>query len=140
MTSINIRGKEYPLTFDLRAMEILEENDQDVQAVVGGMRRSRRIKYVRELFRAMARSAQDAMGLEETVTGKEIAHCSVAEINAIAEAIIKEQEKAMTVRGAQGNEDDDEKHDVFLEELEAEERKNATAGQGTAPEDTTGTP
>ena len=121
MASIKVRGKEYGLRFDMYAMEQIEEAFGSVKDAFDALRDGKQLKTTRILFKIMANSYLSYNGEPETVTGDEIKHEGmdiVVQISEAVKAAIMEGSKSETTGG---NEADDEKHDVYLEEIE---RKN----------------
>ena len=121
MASIKIKGKEYGLRFDLYAMEQIEEEFGSVKDAFAEFQTGKMLKATRKLFKILANSHLSYIGQPETVTGDEIKHEGMDFVKEIAEAVkeaIAEGSKSETTNG---NEADDEKHDVYLEEIE---RKN----------------
>ena len=118
MASVIVKGKEYPLRFDLYAMEQIEEEFGSIKNVFEVLSNGKQIKATRTLFRILANSWLSNEGEAETVTGDEIKHADVQQIkdvSAAVQAAIAEGRKSETT---QGNEADDEVHDIFLEEIE----------------------
>jgi len=121
MASVIVKGKEYPLRFDLYAMEQIEEEFGSIKSVFEVMNGGKQIKATRTLFRILANSWLSNEGEAETVTGDEIKHADIdmiREVSAAVQQAITEGSKSETT---DGNEADDEVHDMFLEEIE---RKN----------------
>ena len=121
MASVIVKGKEYPLRFDLYAMEQIEEEFGSIKNVFEVLSNGKQIKATRTLFRILANSWLSNEGEAETVTGDEIKHADVQQIkdvSAAVQAAIAEGRKSETT---QGNDADDEVHDIYLEEIE---RKN----------------
>ena len=121
MASVNVKGKEYGLRFDLYAMEQIEEEFGSVKDVFTALQNGKQIKTTRKLFKILANSYLSNQGEEESVTGDEIKHEGMDMIKTISEAVqaaITEGSKSETT---DGNEADDEVHDMYLEEIE---RKN----------------
>ena len=121
MASIKVKDKEYGLRFDLYAMEQIEEEFGSVKNAFDALREGKQIKTTRTLFKILANSYLSYIGEPETVTGDEIKHESMDIVVLISEAVkasIADGSKSETTGG---NEADDEKHDVYLEEIE---RKN----------------
>ena len=121
MASIEINGKVYGLRFDLYAMEQIEEEFGSVKNVFDAFKNGKQLKATRILFRILANSWLSNEGEAETVTGDEIKHADIDMIKHISEAVqaaIAEGSKSETT---DGNEADDEVHDIYLEEIE---RKN----------------
>lgn len=127
MASIKIRDKEYGLRFDLYAMEQIEEEFGSVKDAFDQLREGKLLKTTRILFKILANSHLSYNGEPETVTGDEIKHEGMEIVQKLSEAVkaaITEGSKSETTGG---NEADDEKHDVYLEEIE---RKNLQTGEG----------
>ena len=127
MASIKIREKEYGLRFDLYAMEQIEEEFGSVKDAFDQLREGKLLKTTRILFKILANSYLSYNGEPETVTGDEIKHEGMEIVQKLSEAVkaaITEGSKSETTGG---NEADDEKHDVYLEEIE---RKNLQTGEG----------
>lgn len=121
MASVTVKGKEYGLRFDLYAMEQIEDEFGSVKKVFDTLKDGKQLKATRILFKILANSWLSYNGKEETVTGDEVKHADMEMIRTISEAVqaaIAEGSKSETTNG---NEADDEKHDIYLEEIE---RKN----------------
>lgn len=121
MASVTIKGKEYPLRFDLYAMEQIEEEFGSMKAVYDTLNGGKQVKATRALFRILANCWLSYHGKEETVTGEEIRHAGIGTLKAISEAIMQTVTEGNKSETTDGNEADDEVHDIFLEEIE---RKN----------------
>ena len=122
MAKVIINGKEYGLRFDLYAMEQIEEEFGGVKAVFDTLREGKhQIKTTRTLFKILANSYLSYHGKEETVTGNEIKHAGMEMINEISGAVQQAISEGAHSETTDGNEADDEVHDMFLEEIE---RKN----------------
>ena len=122
MAKVIINGKEYGLRFDLYAMEQIEEEFGSVKDSFEALKSGKQIKTTRVLFKILANSFLSYGGQEETVTGKEIMHAGMEEVMKISDAIkqaIAEGSKSETTGG---NEADDSVHDIYLEELEKQEK------------------
>ena len=119
MASFEIKGKVYPLKFDMYAMEQIEDEFGGVKAMYEAMRGENGksvAKAMKVIFRILANSARNERDLPESITGDEVVHCNVNRLSAaIAEAITEGMKSETTG----GNEADDEVHDEYLEELEA---------------------
>ena len=137
MASIKVKDKEYGLRLDLYAMEQIEEAFGSMKNAFDAMREGKQLKTTRLLFKILANSHLSYNGQEETVTGDEIKHEGmdvVVKISAAIREAIAEGSKSETTGG---NEADDEKHDVYLEEIE---RKNLQTGEGHGSASITDTP
>ena len=115
---VRVKGKEYGLRFDLYAMEKIEEEFGSVKNIFDTLKEGKQIKATRTLFRILANSWKSFNGEPEDVTGDEIKHAGIDAIKEVSEAVqhaIAEGSKSETT---EGNEADDEVHDIFLEEIE----------------------
>lgn len=121
MASIIIKGKEYGLRFDLYAMEQIEEEFGSVKNVFDTLKGGKQLKATRILFRILANSWLSFNGEEETVTGDEIKHADMKMIQEVSEAVQKAIAEGSKSETTEGNEADDDVHDIYLEEIE---RKN----------------
>ena len=140
MAKVVIDGKEYGLRFDLYAMEQIEEEFGNIKKAFQALREGRQLKTTRILFKILANSYLSFHGQEGTITGDEIKHAgmnAVMEVSIAVQNAISEGSKSETTGG---NEADDEVHDLFLEEIEKEERKNLGTGAGQESVNTTDTP
>lgn len=121
MASVNINGKEYGLRFDLYSMEQVEEEFGSVKNVFEALKNGKQLRATRILFKILANSYLSYNDQEETVTGNEIKHAGFDEIREISEAVQKAIAEGSHAETTDGNEADDEVHDMYLEEIE---RKN----------------
>lgn len=124
MAKVVIDGKEYGLRFDLYAMEQIEEELGSMKAAFDALRGGKQLKTTRIMFKIMANSYLSFAGEKETITGDEIKHAGMDAIMTISDAIKKAVEEGSKSETTGGNEADDEVHDIYLEEIEREERKN----------------
>ena len=124
MAKVTINGKEYGLRFDLYAMEQIEEELGSIKDAFAALREGKQLKTTMIMFRVMANSYLSFNGEEETVTGNELRHIGVEEFVTVSEGIKKAVEEGSKSETTGGNEADDDVHDIFLEEIEREERKN----------------
>ena len=121
MASIKINDKEYGLRFDLYAMEQIEEEFGSIKSMFEMLKTGKQLKATRALFRILANSFLSYNGKEETVTGDEIKHAGMNMIAEISDAVQKAISEGSKSETTDGNEADDEVHDIYLEEIE---RKN----------------
>ena len=140
MAKVVIGGKEYGLRFDLYAMEQIEDELGSMKAAFDALRAGKQLKTTRTMFKIMANSYLSFIGENETVTGDEIKHAGMDAIVTVSDAIRKAVEEGSKSETTGGNEADDEVHDLFLEEIEKEERKNLKTGAGQESVNTTDTP
>ena len=121
MASVIISGREYNLRFDLYAMEQIEEEFGSLKSVFEVMSGGKQIKATRTLFKILANSWLSNEGEAETVTGDEIKHADIDQIKAVSAAVQQAIAEGSKSETTQGNEADDEVHDIYLEEID---RKN----------------
>lgn len=121
MAKIEIDGREYGLRMDLYAMEMIEDEFGSIKDAFEAMRGGKQIGATRKLFKIMANSYLSFIGEAEDVTGDEIKHAGMKELNRIAQAVQQTVEDASKSETTGGGEADDEVHDAYLEEID---RKN----------------
>lgn len=121
MASFEIDGKVYGLRFDLYAMEQIEEEFGSVQDVFKLLQSGKQFKATRILFKIMANSYLSKQGEEESITGDEVKHCGPEDVKRLSSAVEKAIIDASKAETMDGNEADDQVHDMYLEEIE---RKN----------------
>ena len=103
-----VGGKEYPLTFDLYAMELIEEEYGSIQKAFQAMQEGdHMIRIVGVMFAAMANSARSLEGLPEDVTPAAIRHMEPYRINELQQIINKAVSNGMKV-DKNDEEDEDE--------------------------------
>ena len=122
MAKVTINGKEYGLRFDLYAMEQIEEEFGSVKQSFDALREGKQMKTTRTLFKILANSFLSYNGKEETVTGDEIKHAGMEEVLEVSNAVKKAIEEGSKSETTGGNEADDDVHDMFLEQIDKEEK------------------
>ena len=142
MAKFDYNGKTYDLVMSLYAMEKIEDEFGDISEALKKFRsRNRNVKMIKSMFRILANAALHEKQQPETVTGREIDGMGRKGLESLSTALrnaMDESLKAETVNGGLG---DDVVADGYAEELERQEQeKNASAGGGSAPGNTTGTP
>jgi len=124
MAEIKIKGKTYDLRITVYTMEGLENEYGDVESALkmirGGGKRT--IKDIKKIFAIMANAGQHAKGLPEDVKPGAIDGCTLADLNEISIVMGKATEEAMKAETVGGNEADDDVHDEYMEEIEAQEK------------------
>lgn len=122
MTETRIDGRIYELRFDLYAMEGVEEEFGSMKELFEIMSSGKRqVKTLKSLFRLMGNSARAYRGEEENITGQEVLRLTVREMGELSEAMKREIQKSMKKETMDGNEADDEDHDLYETESD---RKN----------------
>lgn len=115
MAVIRIKGIEYPLRYDLDAMEKIEEkfgSTKDAMAVI----RSRSVKATKQMFVILANSARGYAGEAEDITEEVLAHESLRKLNELSQAFARALEEGMESETSDGGPADDEVHDIFEDE------------------------
>lgn len=122
MTETRIDGRIYELRFDLYAMEGVEEEFGSMKELFEIMSSGKRqVKTLKSLFRLMGNSARAYRGEDENITGQEVLRLTVREMGELSEAMKREIQKSMKKETMDGNEADDEDHDLYETESD---RKN----------------
>lgn len=121
MTTVRIENRDYELRFDLYAMEQVEEAFGGMREMLAELSGSRQVGALKKVFRIMGNSALSWRGREESLTGQEIMRLTVAEMADVSRALQAEIRKSMKKETADGNEADDEVHDLYQDE---EDEKN----------------
>lgn len=115
---VTIRGKRYPLRFDLWALEQIEEEFGGVSKMLTNLRGGEGTVMsatIRTVFRIMANCARDYAGLAPNLTGDEVRHTAMGPLTAAIYAAIDRGMKAET---SGGGEADDEPYDAYAEEYD----------------------
>lgn len=121
MTETRIEGRVYELKFDLYALEQVQEEYDGLQDLFEQLAGRKQVKALKAIFRIMANAARADRGDPETVTGNEILRLTIAEMKQLTQDIQKEIRRSMKKETADGNEADDEVHDLYEDE---EDQKN----------------
>lgn len=124
MVRIVLGGQEYILRFDMEAMEAVEEEFDGLKNMFELLQSGKRqVKTVKKLFVIMANSYFSYKGIDKTVDESVFAHLPVGVINKISESVKVAMSEGMKAETMNGGPADDDVHDVFLEEIEREEKK-----------------
>lgn len=121
MTETRIEGRLYELKFDLYALEQVQEEYDGLQDLFEQLAGRKQVKALKAIFRIMANAARADRGDPESVTGDEILRLTIAEMKQLTQDIQKEIRRSMKKETADGNEADDEVHDLYQDE---EDEKN----------------
>lgn len=121
MTETRIEGRVYELKFDLYALEQVQEEYDGLQDLFEQLAGRKQVKALKAIFRIMANAARADRGDPETVTGNEILRLTIAEMKKLTQDIQTEIRRSMKKETADGNEADDEVHDLYQDE---EDEKN----------------
>lgn len=121
MTETRIEGRVYELKFDLYALEQVQEEYDGLQDLFEQLAGRKQVRALKAIFRIMANSARADRGDPENVTGNEILRLTIAEMKKLTQDIQTEIRRSMKKETADGNEADDEVHDLYEDE---EDQKN----------------
>lgn len=121
MTETRIEGRAIELRFDMYAMEKVEEEFGGIRELFQELQGGKQVKALKNIFRIMANSARAFRGEPETIKGNEILRLTMAEMSQLTADIQAEIRKSMKKETANGNEADDETHDLYEDE---EDEKN----------------
>ena len=124
MAKATINGVEYELRFDLDAMEQVEDTFGSLKEMFTLLREGRQqVRTVRTMFVILANSASDYAGDGRKVDEKALKHLPLEKLKELGDAIRAALEEGMHAETVDGNEADDNVHDGYLAEIEAEEKK-----------------
>lgn len=128
MEKVTIKGKEYELVFNLYALEQIRDKigtPGDVMARLQGAD-NMDYKLLRQMFVILANTAREARDLPEDVTDKPLKRMHIEDFqrSMLWQKIVIEVAQGWKSETTGGNEADNEKHDVWLEEDE----KNGETG------------
>ena len=124
MAKATVNGVEYELRFDLDAMEQVEDTFGSLKEMFTLLREGRQqVRTVRTMFLILANSASDYAGDGRKVDEKALKHLPLEKLKELGDAIRAALEEGMHAETVDGNEADDNVHDGYLAEIEAEEKK-----------------
>lgn len=121
MTETRIEGRVYELRFDMYAMEMVENEFGGLKELFTELGSGKQVKAMKATFRIMGNSARAYRGEPETITGNEILRLTMDEMAQLTQDMQREIRKSMKKETADGNEADDETHDLYQDE---EDEKN----------------
>lgn len=125
MVKITIKGKQYVLRYDMSVAEWLEEKYGDARQAFTQMNDSKQsATAITDIFCAMANAANDYLGVNESVSDKDLQlfskHTSPGRVKLIMRAII--EALADGNRMQTSDDEDNEIHDEYLKEINKEEK------------------
>ena len=124
MAKATVNGVEYELRFDLDAMEQVEDTFGSLKEMFTLLREGhQQVRTVRTMFVILANSASDYAGSDWKVDEKALKHLPLEKLKELGDAIRAALEEGMHAETVDGNEADDNVHDGYLAEIEAEEKK-----------------
>ena len=118
MTETRIEGRAYELRFDMYALEKVEDEFGGLKQLFAELDSGKQVKALKATFRIMGNSAKAYRGEPETVTGDEVLRLTMREMSELTRDIQKEIRKSMKKETADGNEADDEVHDLYEDETD----------------------
>jgi hypothetical protein len=125
---VTIKGQEYELVFNMYAVEQIQDKIGSLTDVMARIQDKENIDYklVRQLFVILANTAREARDLPEDVTDKPLKRMHIQDFqrSMLWAKIVIEIANGWKSETTGGNEADNEKHDVWLEEDE----KNGATG------------
>lgn len=128
MEKVTIKGQEYELVFNMYAVEQIQDKIGSLTDVMARIQDKENIDYklVRQLFVILANTAREARDLPEDVTDKPLKRMHIQDFqrSMLWAKIVIEIANGWKSETTGGNEADNEKHDVWLEEDE----KNGATG------------
>lgn len=121
MVKTTINGREYGLRFDLAAMEQIEEEFGSLKDLFELLKSGKQqTRLMKRLFVIMANSQRNFEGKPEDVGEDALKHATLAVLADIRRAL----DAGMRTETMGGGEADDTVHDGYLDEIEAEEKKD----------------
>lgn len=124
MAAVKVNGQSYPLRFDLDAMEQIEDRFGGTREMLAEIKGSRGTKAVKQVFVILANNYREWAGLVPDLDESVLRHAELNVIRQIGSCIKEAMEEGMRSETAAGGKADDEVHDVFLEEIDREEKKS----------------
>ena len=122
MEKVTIKGKEYELVFNLYALEQIRDKIGNPGDVMPRLQDADNMDYklLRQLFVILANTAREARDLPEDVTDKPLKRMHIEDFqrSMLWAKIVIEVSNGWKSETTGGNEADNEKHDVWLEEDE----------------------
>lgn len=122
MATIILKRKKYDLRMTLWASEQIENEYGDLKEALSSFRKERKIAMVKKMFAILANAGQKRAGLPMNVTGDVLDDCTLADLDAVAQALGAAMDETMHAETVGGNEADDEPQDALAAEYE---EKNA---------------
>lgn len=121
MVYTKINGVAYGLRFDLSALEQIEEEYGSLKDLFELMKSGKgQTKLMKNLFLIMANCQRDYEGRPMDIGGEVLKHARMSVLSDIRAAL----DEGMRTETMNGGEADDEVHDGYLDEIEAEEKKD----------------
>ena len=121
MAETTINGKTYRLRFDLSALEQIEEEYGSLKDLFELMKDGKgQTKLMKRLFVIMANCQREYEGKPADITEDALKHARMSVLSDIRAAL----DEGMKTETMNGGEADDEVHDGYLDEIEAEEKKD----------------
>lgn len=123
MAKFSMGGKDYDLIFNVHAMKAMEHEFGDLSEGIEKFRKNRRnVHIVGQMFKIMANAGQWEKGEPEDVTEDAVDRLTLKGLDTLSRTLNLAMEESLHSETTGGNEADDEVHDVYLEQLEAQEK------------------
>ena len=121
MVTTKINGVVYGLRFDLSALEQIEEEYGSLKDLFELMKDGKgQTKLMKRLFVIMANCQREYEDKPADITEDALKHARMSVLSDIRAAL----DEGMKTETMNGGEADDEVHDGYLDEIEAEEKKD----------------
>lgn len=120
--TIDYRGTEYELLFDLYAMEMIEDEFGSMPAMAKEMDSGKSYKSLKKLFKILVNAAYESRDSKKTVTGDEIRRATPEEIIQVRDAVLEALRQGKKTETNDGEEASDEHRDLYQDE---DDEKNA---------------
>jgi cobalamin-dependent methionine synthase I len=127
MAKIKINGAEYDLRMSLWASEQIEKEYGDLKEALQQFRKERKIGMVKYMFAVMANAGRRSAKQPADVTPEALDDCTLADLDAIAQAMREAMDETMHAETVGGNEADDETQDALAAEYD--EKNGLTGGE-----------
>lgn len=132
MVTVQVHGKPYEIEFNLYTLEMIEAKYGGYKDLVKQLR-EKQVTTTADLFRMMVNTAQEAKGLEENATGRELRRLRMDEMNAITQVMLREIASGMRMETGAGNVADDEHLLGYEDEKKKTGGKSASGSSTDTP-------
>ena len=106
MVTVQVKGKPYEIEFNLYTLEMIESEFGGYRKLIEKLKTAE-VSTTAALFRMMVNTAQEAKGLEENATGKELRRLRMGELKEITSVMMSEISAGMRTETGAGGEADD---------------------------------
>ena len=121
MVETKINGVRYGLRFDMSALEQIEDEFGSLKDMFDALKSGKQqTRLMKRLFLIMANCQRSYEGKPEDIGEDALKHARLSVLKDIRAAL----DEGMRVETMNGGEADDSVHDGYLDEIEAEEKKD----------------